>query len=236
VARIAAIAALLGLPALLHGAGLLADLAEFPLESLEARFRRVVGLLAQRLTLDLQLDPASLELVQLDRHRIDLHPEPGGGLIHEVDRLVGQEPLGDVAVGQGRRRDQGGIGDPDPVMDLVALPQATQDRDRLLDRRLVHEDGLEAPLQRSVLLDVLPVFVQRRGADRVELTPGEHRLEQVGRIHRALGRARPDDGVELVDEQDDRALGVLDLLEHRLEALLELAPELGAGNDGAEVE
>ena len=45
-----------------------------------------------------------------------------------------------------------------------------------------------------------------------------------------------DDGVELVDEQDDAAVGVLDLLQDRLEALLELAPELGAGDQRAEVE
>ena len=42
--------------------------------------------------------------------------------------------------------------------------------------------------------------------------------------------------MQLVDEQDDLALGVLDLLEDGLEALLELAAELGAGDQRAEVE
>ena len=121
-------------------------------------------------------------------------------------------------------------------MDLVALAQAAQDRDRLLDRRLVDEDRLEAPLERGVLLDVLAVLVERRRADRVELAAGEHRLEQVRGVHRALGRAGADDRVELVDEQDDLALGVLDLLEDGLEALLELAAELGPGDERAEVE
>ena len=64
----------------------------------------------------------------------------------------------------------------------------------------------------------------------------EHRLEQVGRVHGALGGAGPDHRVQLVDEQDDPALGVLDLLEHGLEPLLELAPELGAGDERAEIE
>ena len=121
-------------------------------------------------------------------------------------------------------------------MDLVALAQAAQDGDRLLDRRLVHEDRLEAPLQGRVLLDVLAVLVERRGADGVQLAARQHRLEQVGGVHRAFGRARADDGVELVDEQDDLALGVLDLLEHGLEALLELAAVLGAGDQGAQVQ
>ena len=74
-------------------------------------------------------------------------------------------------------------------------------------RGLVDEDRLEAPLERRVLLDVLAVLVERRRADRVELAAGEHRLQQVRRVHRALGRAGTDDRVELVDEQDDLALG-----------------------------
>ena len=227
---------LLGLPALLHRAGLLADLRELLLEGLEARLRRVVGLLAQGLALDLQLDPPPLELVQLDRHRVDLHAQPRRRLVDEVDRLVRQEALGDVAVGQRGRRDQRRVGDADAVVDLVPLAQAAQDRDRLLDGRLVDDDRLEAPLERGVLLDVLAVLVERRGADRVQLAAGQHRLEQVRGVHRALGRPGPDDRVQLVDEQDHAALGVLDLLEDGLEALLELAAELGAGDDRPEVE
>ena len=42
--------------------------------------------------------------------------------------------------------------------------------------------------------------------------------------------------MQLVDEQDDLALGVRDLLEHRLQALLELAAILRAGDERAHVE
>ena len=49
-------------------------------------------------------------------------------------------------------------------------------------------------------------------------------------------RARAHDRVQLVDEQDDPALRRLDLLEHRLEPVLELAAVLGAGDQRAEVE
>ena len=79
---------LLGLPALLQRAGLLLEVGELLLERGEARLRGVVGLLAQRLALDLELDPAALGLVELDRHRVDLHPQPRRGLVDEVDRLV----------------------------------------------------------------------------------------------------------------------------------------------------
>ena len=74
-------------------------------------------------------------------------------------------------------------------------------------RRLVDDHRLEAPLERGVLLDVLAVLVQRGRADAVQLAAGEHRLEHVAGVHRALGRAGADDGVQLVDEQQDPALG-----------------------------
>ena len=90
--------------------------------------------------------------------------------------------------------------------------------------------GLEAALQGGVVLDVLAVLVERGGADHVQLAAGEHRLEHVARVHRALGRAGADHGVQLVDEQQDPALGGLDLGQHRLEPLLELAAVLGAGD------
>ena len=98
---------------------------------------------------------------------------------------------------------------------LVALLEPAQDRDRVRDGRLADEDRLEAPFERRVLLDVLAVLVEGRRADRAQLTAGEHRLQQVRRVDGALGRARADDRVQLVDEEDDLALGVLDLVRGR---------------------
>jgi hypothetical protein len=122
------------------------------------------------------------------------------------------------------------------VVHLEALLQAAQDRDGVLDRGLIHQHRLEAPLERGVLLDVLAVLVERGGADAVQLAAREQRLEHVAGVHRALGLAGADDGVQLVDEQDDAAFGLLHLLQHRLEALLELAAVLGAGDQRAHVE
>src|ERR1700712_4325908 len=47
---------------------------------------------------------------------------------------------------------------------------------------------------------------------------------------------RAHDGVQLVDEGDDLALGVLDLLEHGLEPLLELPAVLRAGHHRRQIE
>src|SRR5690606_20972899 len=119
---------------------------------------------------------------------------------------------------------------------LVAILQPAQDRDGVLEVRLADEDGLEAPLERRVLLDVLPVLVERGGAERTQLAAGEGGLQHVARVHGALGAARADERVQLVDEEDDAALVLREALEQRLQAVLELAAVLRAGDEGAEVE
>ena len=227
---------LLGLPLGGHRGRLLLEVGELAVERVEARARRVVVLLGQRGALDLQLQDAAVDLVDLDRLGVDLDPQAGGGLVDQVNGLVGQEAVGDVAVAQRRGGDQRGVLDVDLVVQLVALLEPAQDRDRVLDRRLADEHRLEAALQRGVLLDVLAVLVQRRGADGAQLAAGEHRLEQVGGVDGALGGARADDRVQLVHEQDDVAAGLLDLGQDRLQALLELAAVLRAGQQRADVE
>src|SRR5262249_4600961 len=62
------------------------------------------------------------------------------------------------------------------------------------------------------------------------------RLQQVGGVYGPLRSARADQRVQLVDEADDLAVGVDDLLDHGLEPVLELAAELGAGDHRAEVD
>ncbi len=73
-------------------------------------------------------------------------------------------------------------------------------------------------------------------ADAVKLAARQHRLEHVARVHRPLGLARADHGVDLVDEKDDLPGRLGHLLEHRLEPLLEFAPVLRAGDERAQVE
>ena len=110
-----------------------------------------------------------------------------------------------------------------------------QDVDGLLEGRLIDVDRLEAALQGGVLLDVLAVLVEGGRPDALDLAARERRLEDVGGVDRALGGTRPDQGVELVDEEDDLP-GLADLVEDLLEPLLELAPVLGAGHQPAHVQ
>ena len=180
-------------------------------------------------------------LLQPDRrpgHRCGRpQPDPGGRAVDQVDRLVRQEPVAHVAVGQHRRRVQCRVGDHDAVVALVALPQPPQDRHGLLHRRLRHPDRLEPPLQRRVALDVAAVLAQRRRPDHLQLAPGQCRLEDRAGVHRAaLGRARPDHGVQLVDEHHHRPPRRHHLVDHRGEPLLELAAVLRAGDHAGEIQ
>ena len=160
---------------------------------------------------------------------------PRGGLVDQVDRLVGQEAVGDVAVGELGGGLERLVGDLHAVVLLVALAQALEDLHGLLGGGLLDLDLLEAALQGGVALEVLAVLVERGRADRLQLAAGQRRLQDGGGVDRALGGAGADEVVELVDEEDDvAALG--DLLHHLLQALLELAAVLGARDQGGQVE
>ena len=154
-------------------------------------------------------------------------PDARRGLVDEVDRLVGQVAVGDVAGRQVGGGLDGLVGDRDLVVLLVALADAHQDLDRLLERGLLDHDRLEASLERGVPLDVLAVLVERRRADALQLAARQRRLEDVRGIDGAFGGARTDERVQLVDEQHG-VVGVAQLLDDLLEALLELAAVLGA--------
>ena len=205
---------------------------ELPLD----RLAHLLRLLAHRGELDLELPHGAVGLVELDRRAVDLHLQAGRGLVDEVDRLVGQLPVGDVTVGEHGRGDERRVADPDAVVRLVLLLQAAQDRDRVHDRRLADEDRLEAALERSVLLDVLAVLVEGGRPDGAQLAAREHRLEHLRRVDRALGSTGADDRVQLVDEEHDLALGVLDLGEDGLQPLLEFAAVLRPGEQRTDVE
>jgi hypothetical protein len=202
----------------------------------DARGARGVRLALQRLLFHLQLQELPLDLIDRGGHAVDLHAQLRGRLVDQVDGLVGQEALGDVAVRERGGGDQRAVLDADAVVHLVALLQSTQDGDGVLDRGLRHEHLLEAPLEGRVLLDALAILVERGRADAAQLAARQGRLQHVGRVHGALGRARADQRVDLVDEQDHAPLGALDLFQHGLEAILELAAKLGAGHHGRQIE
>ena len=96
-------------------------------------------------------------------------------------------------------------------MDFVAFFQSAQNRDRVFNRRLVHHHRLEPPLEGRVFLDVFAILVEGGRADRAQLAARQLRLQQIRRVHRSFRRARADDRMQLVDEQNNFALRISDL-------------------------
>ena len=176
-----------------------------------------------------------VEFLELRRGGQALDAQACTGLIDQVDGLVRQVTVLDVPAGQLCGGLQRAIGDGHVVVVLVTGTQALQDLDGLGDGRLVHLNRLETTFQSRVLLDVLAVLVGGSGTNGLELATGQHRLQHVGGTQRAVGRAGAHDGVNLVDEQHDVAAG-LDLLQHLLQALLEITTVAGAGHHGTEVQ
>src|SRR5207253_8162 len=73
------------LPASLERVAPLGKVRQRLVEQPKALARSLVLLLLQRLPLDLELPDLPLQLVELDRHRVDLHAQPGRGLVDQVD-------------------------------------------------------------------------------------------------------------------------------------------------------
>ena len=176
----------------------------------------------------MQLGDAVVQIVQLGGHGIQLGLDHGAGLVHKVDGLVRQEPVGDIAVGQGGRGNERAVLNFHAVVHLVPFFQAAQDGNGVLHRRLVDGDRLETAFQRRILLNILPVFVQRGGADAVQLAPRQHRLEQVACVHGAVRLARAHDGVQLINEKNDLAFALFHFIEDGFQPFLKLAAVLCA--------
>ena len=224
------------LPPRLAPAGILLQRRQFLLDLLAAFLGVRIVFFQQRLAFNFELHDASLDLVNFHGQGIDLHAQAGRGLVNQVDGLVGQEAVRDVTVGKCGRRENGGILDAHAVMHFIAFLQPAQNGDGIFYRRLADQHRLESALQCGVFFDVFLVLVERRCADGAQLAPCQRWLEHVGGVHGAFGGAGAHQGVQLVDEEDHLAVRALDLLEHGLEPVFELAAELGPGDERAEVE
>src|SRR5580698_2145594 len=158
------------------------------------------------------------------------------GLVDDVDRLVRHVTLVDVTGGQLRGGFQGIDRVSDPMVLLEAGLEPHEDLHGLRHRRLHHIDFLEATCQGMVLLEDPAIFLVCRRADAPDLTIREHRLDEVRGVHDAAGgRARADDGVNLVDEQDRTRL-LLELRDDALQTLLKITAILRTGDQRAHVE
>ena len=163
-----------------------------------------------------------------------MHSYATGRFIDEIDCLVRHESIGDIAGGQRRRRAQSFIADFETVVFFVEWSHACQNLEGFIDRRLFHLDGLEAALEGGIPLNVLAIFVQGRCANRLQLSTGERRLQDIGRIDCAFGCSRSDEGMQLVNEEDRTSF--LDLGDNLFQPLFEFAAVFRAGNERTDIQ
>ena len=202
---------------------------DFFLNQLKPFLRGLILFALDGFAFDLQLDQAAIQLVHHLGLGVQLDFDFGRRLVNQVNCLIRQKTVGNVAVAQLGRRDDSRVGDIHAVVYLVAFFQAAQDRHSGFYRGLAHHNFLEAALQRGILLDVFAVLVQRSRTHAMQLATGQRRLEHIACIHRAFGLARADHGVQLVDEHNGLTLVFGQVFEHVFQALFELAAKFCAG-------
>ncbi len=118
---------------------------------------------------------------------------------------------------------------------LVFVADIVQDFKRFLSGSGLYQNLLEATLKSAILLDILTILVECRCANALNFTACQCRLEHIGGVQRPTGTTGAHDGMDFVNKQYYIRV-VLQLVEHRLHTLLELATVFCAGHQRRQVE
>ena len=156
-------------------------------------------------------------------------------LVQEIDGLVRQKTVWDVAVREIHGVSNGFLRVTHRVELLVAVPHALQHADRfvLIRRRNLH--GLEPPLKRTILLDRFAIFSRSCRADALDFTPAQRGLQYIGGIQRSFRRSRAHQRVQFVDEHD-RVLTLHQFFHDGLQPFFELPAIFRARHDQGQIE
>ena len=97
-------------------------------------------------------DAAQLRLSSLHHRRLGggLHLQIRSRFIDQIDRLIGQAAITDVAIRQTHGRLEGVIANADAVMQLVALAHTAQDLQRHIQGWFLDQQLLKAPIQHGI--------------------------------------------------------------------------------------
>ena len=172
---------------------------------------------------------------QLWRRRSVAQHDATRRLINNVNRLIRELTIADVSHGEIDRGAQRLIGDAHLVMRLVAWAEPLQDLNRLLLGWLGNDDLRKAPLKCRVLLDVLPILIERGGADALDLAARKRRLQDVRRVNCTLSGASANERVQLINKENGVARGA-QLFKHLLQSLFKLAAILCSSDERTHVQ
>ena len=186
-----------------------------------------------------QFHTTQLRFGVLDHLRLGghIHLQLCRGLVDQINRLVRQAAITDVAIGQTNRCQHRLIGDGHAVMKFVALLQSAQDLPTEFEGRLEDRHLLETTIQRRILLHRAAVVLGGRGRDAAQISLGQGRFEQAAGIR--TGAIAAHHRVQFIDEQHHPFTALIaggDLLQHAAQALFKLTAVFGTSDQGAEIQ
>ena len=158
----------------------------------------------------------------------------GASFIEDVNCLVWQEAILDIAARKHNSSLNSSLGVVDVVVLLVAVLKSVNNRNGVVVVWLADVDRLETPLKCSVLLDMFTVLFCRSCADDLDFSTRQRRLKDGRSVNGALCGAGANDGVNLVNEEDV-ILGFLQLSNNLLHAVLKLTAILGTSYQTCQV-
>ena len=161
--------------------------------------------------------------------------DAGTRFVDQIDRLIRQETVRNIAVRGEHGRFDGIVRVADGMEFLVAIFDAVHDLHGIGFVRRRHFDGLEAAFERAVFFDRFAELGRRCRADALDFTPGKSGFQNIRGVERTLRRTGAHQRVQLIDE-DDRVLVFHQLFHDGLQAFLELAAILRAGHDERQIQ
>ena len=138
--------------------------------------------------------------------------------------------VGNVALRQFYCRNNRRIFDDHFVVIFVFFFNATKDWNRIFCGWLIHQNCLKTSNKRFVFFEVLLVFIQGSCSNCSQFSSRQRRFQNVRRIHGAFSSSCTNQGVNLIDEQDDFSFRRDDFFHHSLQAFLKLTFVLCTGN------
>ena len=103
----------------------------------------------------------------------------GAGFIHYIDRLVWKKTVGDIAITQLNSEFDTLIRVPHIVMLFIFILDVVEDGDRFFRSRGINNDLLETPVESTIFLDVLTIFIKCCGTNTLYFATRKGGLEHI---------------------------------------------------------
>ena len=128
------------------------------LRSVHAQFHEQAATILQ-LAVTGKASEVPTQFIQLRRHRIVLNAELARRLINQVDRLVRQEPIGDIPIGQLDGLHDRILCNLNSMVFFIPVAKPLNNADSFIHVRWLNVNRLKPPLQCPIFFDMLAVLI-----------------------------------------------------------------------------